>query len=135
MNFFVDAYFGIAKIKAMIWNINLYHLSILIYLGMNISLIRRFYSKELFNTDKQNNVEVHSDNENLHLTFDDLGKRYNLTSRERELLQYIYQGKSSPEIAQLLNISANTVKRHLSNMYVKIGINSRIELIHMIKRD
>lgn len=135
MNFFVDAYFGIAKVKAMVWNINLYHLSILIYLALNLSLIRHYYTKDLFATDKPKKKSLNIDSGNLQLTFDDMAKQYNLTLREKELLQYVYQGKSSPEIAGLLNISANTVKRHLSNMYAKIGINSRIELIHMIRRD
>lgn len=133
MNFFVDAYFGIAKVKAMVWDINLYHLSILIYLALNISLIRHFYTKDLFNTDKQKKKDISIDSD-LQMTFDDMARQYHLTLREKEILQFVYQGKSSPEIAGLLHISANTVKRHLSNMYMKIGINSRIELIHMIKK-
>lgn len=135
MNFFVDAYFGIVKIKAMVWNINLYHLSILIYLALSVSLIRHFYTKDLFNKDKEKKRGIDLNRDNLQLTFEDVAKQYTLTSREKELLQYVYQGKSSPEIAKLLNISGNTVKRHLSNMYIKLGINSRIELIHMIKKD
>jgi DNA-binding CsgD family transcriptional regulator len=135
MNFFVDAYFGIAKVKAMVWDINLYHLSILIYLALNVSLIRFFYTKDLFSSDKQKKEKINFNSENLQLTFDDIAKQYNLTLREKELLRYVYHGESSPEIAKLLNISANTVKRHLSNIYTKIGINSRIELIHMIKKD
>jgi len=135
MNFFVDAYFGIAKVKAMVWNINLYHLSILIYLALNILLIRHYYTKDLLAADKTKRKSIGTDSGNMQLTFDDMAKQYKLTLRERELLRYVYQGKSSPEIAALLNISANTVKRHLSNMYAKIGINSRIELIHLIRKD
>lgn len=134
MNFFVDAYFGIAKVKAMVWNINLYHLSILLYLAMSVSMILHFYTKDLFNADKHIKKNINPNNENLQLSIDDIAKQYDLTSRERELMQYVYQGTSSPEIAKLLNISGNTVKRHLSNIYIKIGINSRIELIHMIKK-
>jgi DNA-binding CsgD family transcriptional regulator len=135
MNFFVDSYFGIAKVKAMFWNINLYHLSILIYLSFNILLIWHYYTKDLFMADKTKKKNISIDSGNLQLTFDEMAKQYNLTLREKELLQYVYQGKSSPEIAALLNISANTVKRHLSNIYTKIGINSRIELIHLIRKD
>jgi hypothetical protein len=105
MNFFVDAYFGIANIKAVIWNVNIYHLSILIYLAMSVAMIRHFYTKDLFNQDKHKKKDINLNSDHLQLTFEDVAKQYSLTSREKELLQYVYQGKSSPEIAKLLNIS------------------------------
>ena len=53
---------------------------------------------------------------------------YGLTSREIEIIAAIKQGSSNREIATQLAISEETVKRHLSNIYGKLGVSSRLEL-------
>src|SRR6267154_2908106 len=51
-----------------------------------------------------------------------------LTLRESEIVSAIREGNSNKEIASKLSISEETVKRHLSNIYAKLGITSRLEL-------
>lgn len=51
-----------------------------------------------------------------------------LTSREVEVISAIRAGSSNREIATKLSISEETVKRHLSNIYAKLGVSSRLEL-------
>lgn len=51
-----------------------------------------------------------------------------LTSREVEIVSAIKKGNSNREIATKLAISEETVKRHLSNIYAKLGVSSRLEL-------
>jgi two-component system, NarL family, nitrate/nitrite response regulator NarL len=51
-----------------------------------------------------------------------------LTSREVEVVSAIRGGSSNKEIATKLSISEETVKRHLSNIYAKMGVSSRLEL-------
>ena len=53
---------------------------------------------------------------------------FGLTSREAEIISEIKQGSSNREIASKLAISEETVKRHLSNIYSKLGVSSRLEL-------
>lgn len=53
---------------------------------------------------------------------------FGLTQREIEIISAIRQGSSNREIASQLAISEETVKRHLSNIYGKLGVNSRLEL-------
>jgi DNA-binding NarL/FixJ family response regulator len=53
---------------------------------------------------------------------------FGLTSREVEIISAIKQGSSNREIASQLAISEETVKRHLSNIYGKLGVSSRLEL-------
>jgi DNA-binding CsgD family transcriptional regulator len=48
-----------------------------------------------------------------------------LTPRERELLELVADGKSNAEIAEQLWISAGTVRKHLDNVYAKLGVHSR----------
>jgi DNA-binding NarL/FixJ family response regulator len=51
-----------------------------------------------------------------------------LTSREIEIISAIQSGNSNREIATRLSISEETVKRHLSNIFGKLGVSSRLEL-------
>jgi DNA-binding NarL/FixJ family response regulator len=53
---------------------------------------------------------------------------FGLTSREVEIIAAIKEGNSNREIASKLAISEETVKRHLSNIYGKLGVSSRLEL-------
>ena len=48
-----------------------------------------------------------------------------LTTREREVLAWVARGKRNAEVAELLNLSPGTVRRHLQNVYAKLGVNTR----------
>lgn len=50
-----------------------------------------------------------------------------LTTRERDVLRLIVRGDSSKEIAGNLQISVNTVDRHISNIYRKLGVRGRAQ--------
>ena len=52
-----------------------------------------------------------------------------LTSRELEVLKMIAAGRSNQEIAGQLFISMPTVKRHISNIYAKLGVKSRTQAL------
>ncbi len=52
-----------------------------------------------------------------------------LTERELEVLRYLAEGTSNPEIAAALVISAKTVARHRENIMQKLGLHSRAELV------
>ena len=72
--------------------------------------------------------------EALELSEDGWGKdgaRRLLTQRELEILLLLARGMSNRKIASQLNISDATVKRHLANLYPKMGVSSRGEVIRM----
>jgi two-component system response regulator NreC len=52
-----------------------------------------------------------------------------LTTRERELLQLIAEGKSNKDIANMLNLSLYTVETHRSNILSKLNLHTIPELI------
>jgi len=52
-----------------------------------------------------------------------------LTAREREILNWIKDGKSNAEISQILNVSIKTVEYHASNILRKLGASNRITAV------
>jgi DNA-binding CsgD family transcriptional regulator len=59
----------------------------------------------------------------------DFLERYRLTDREREIIGLLHQGLSNKEICQRLELSHGTVKNHVSNLYRKLGIERRDDLL------
>jgi DNA-binding CsgD family transcriptional regulator len=57
---------------------------------------------------------------------------YGLTRRETDVLRRLLDGLKNIEIADDLQISEQTVKDHLSNIYMKIGVENRFELIRFL---
>jgi NarL family two-component system response regulator LiaR len=54
-----------------------------------------------------------------------------LTERERDVLSCMVDGLNNNEIAEKLVISLGTVKFHVSNIYQKIGVDSRVEAVKL----
>jgi two-component system, NarL family, response regulator NreC len=52
-----------------------------------------------------------------------------LTTREREILQLLAEGKSNKDVASLLNLSLYTVETHRGNILQKLNLHSGAELI------
>lgn len=55
-------------------------------------------------------------------------KTYGLTPRELEVVTCIVEGCSNKDVAKQFTISEETVKRHLSNIFDKTGVSTRLEL-------
>lgn len=54
--------------------------------------------------------------------------RFGLTTRETEIISFITQGFMNRDIASTLSITEETVKRHLTNIFNKVGMSNRLEL-------
>ena len=70
--------------------------------------------------------------------FEEIKKSKNLkelTSREKEILEYLSEGFGPKKIAQFLNISYETVRVHLKNIYRKLQVNSLIEALAVYRRE
>lgn len=55
-------------------------------------------------------------------------RNYGLTKREMDILATIVAGLSNKEIARKFSLSEDTVKHHLTNIFDKVGVASRLEL-------
>jgi len=59
---------------------------------------------------------------------DSQARNFGLTKREMEILGTIVAGFTNKEIAKKFNLSEDTVKHHLTNIFDKVGVSSRLEL-------
>ncbi|MFW6113627.1 MAG: response regulator [Actinomycetota bacterium] len=57
---------------------------------------------------------------------------YGLTPKEEEVLRLLVQGLGNREMAERLYVSSNTLKFHLKNIYAKLGVHSRTEVIRKL---
>lgn len=55
-------------------------------------------------------------------------KKFGLTPRELEIVAAVVAGYANREIAEYFKISEDTVKHHLSNIFDKLGVSTRLEL-------
>jgi DNA-binding NarL/FixJ family response regulator len=56
-----------------------------------------------------------------------------VSEREFDVLQLIYEGKPNQQIAETLHVSVNTVKKHINNTYIKLDVNSRSTAIARLR--
>ena len=54
-----------------------------------------------------------------------------LTERERDVLKCMVDGLNNNEIAETLVVSLGTVKFHISNIFHKLGVDSRVEAVKL----
>jgi DNA-binding NarL/FixJ family response regulator len=62
--------------------------------------------------------------------FDAFRTKYKLSRRETEIIHLIKDGVQNKEIAVMLNLSIQTVETHRKNIYQKLQVSSRIELVN-----
>jgi DNA-binding NarL/FixJ family response regulator len=59
--------------------------------------------------------------------------KWGLTSREEQIVAEIICGSTNKQIAQTLDLSEQTVKHHLTNIFDKVGASNRLELALMVR--
>lgn len=59
-------------------------------------------------------------------------RKYNITSRETEIINMINLGLANKQISNDLKITDDTVKNHIYNIYKKTGAQSRVDLVNLI---
>ncbi|MBL7864664.1 MAG: response regulator transcription factor, partial [Cyclobacteriaceae bacterium] len=60
-------------------------------------------------------------------------ERRTISKREHEVLELIARGHSNQEIADKLFVSVNTIKTHLSNLFLKLEVSRRTQAIQKAK--
>ncbi len=57
-------------------------------------------------------------------------EQYSLTPKEKEIISYLIDGLTYNKIAQILGNSVDTIRYHVKNIYRKLHVSSRVELIN-----
>ena len=57
-----------------------------------------------------------------------------LTEKQSEIAAHVTYGESNQEIANKLKLAEQTVKFHLTNIYKKLGIKNRAELVQVFMK-
>ncbi|MCG2812767.1 MAG: LuxR C-terminal-related transcriptional regulator [Candidatus Aminicenantes bacterium] len=60
-------------------------------------------------------------------------EKYAISQREKEIIYLLLKGKSNKEIEDALFIAMGTVKNHVYNIYQKIGVKNRAQLLTLFK--
>lgn len=64
----------------------------------------------------------------------DIADAYPLTDRETQIVELLMVGYDNAQIADALGIAPQTVKYHLSNVYRKLGVTTRAQVVAMLSR-
>lgn len=91
---------------------------------IRISIIFNLFIILYFLVQFQSEMSNHMSSKLNHMT-----QIYGLTQRETEILFLLCQGLINTQISEKLNISESTVKTHFNNIYKKLNISNRTELI------
>lgn len=67
------------------------------------------------------------------LTLTEAVRKYNLTKREQTILGLLLQGMENAQICDQLSITVNTLKKHILNIYRKLGIRNRVQMFKLVK--
>ena len=77
-------------------------------------------------------MSVGEENEQVK-TMNILMTKSNLTDREKEIIELLLKGRTYKLIAGELQLSENTVKTHIKNIYSKFNVQSKTELIKRLE--
>jgi len=94
----------------------------IIFLLIGIVLSRKLFTKTVVVTEQKHGV----------INNDELLKT-GLSKREAEILLLIHEGLSNQQIADKLFLSENTIKKHISNIFLKLNVERRTEAIKRAK--
>ena len=81
------------------------------------------------------NEKAKGDKIHCKLTITEAVIKYQLTKREEVILRLLLKGLYNDKICDELVISVNTLKKHVLNIYRKLGINNRVQMFMMIREN
>jgi DNA-binding CsgD family transcriptional regulator len=58
---------------------------------------------------------------------------FGITDREAEVIGLLLEGKTGPAIAEALFISPKTAENHMTNIYQKLGVHTRVQLYQLVR--
>lgn len=62
-----------------------------------------------------------------------LKHRFRISNREAMVIQQLLSGQTNQEISEVMHISERTVKSHITNIFNKLGVDNRVQLLMLLK--
>lgn len=67
--------------------------------------------------------------------YNDIAKRYELNPREAEVFYWLAKGKTNDDVGTIIGAAGGTVKKHVENIFRKLGLSNRTQPAQMLSRD
>jgi two-component system, response regulator PdtaR len=98
-------------------------------------IVKPFKDKDVLSTIEIALYRFNQANENKGITVEKINNTSSVpvTETEYKVIQLIWEGKANKQIAETLFVSINTIKTHLKNIFEKLDVNSRTELIAKLR--
>lgn len=131
-NNLVVCFIFVRAVSPTIISSKLYGVTAVLVLIINLLTVIYIYKKDFspfFFGKKESRPRPLSEEEVVDL----VAESHRLTERERSVLVLAYQGLTNPDIAEKLFISRHTVKRHMHNIFEKMDVSTRVEMIRLIQ--
>lgn len=106
-------------------------ITIFYWLIINVANMVLLYKRDFQNSYKAEPVVMMD----LKDALDNVRIKYELTKREIEILEQIYNGRTNTQIAEELFISESTVKAHIYNLFRKLEVKSRVEAVCIVREE
>jgi len=91
------------------------------YAAADLGTLERFYDLAEFYINQHHLVPAHIEMQHL--------QQFDLTKKEREVVQLVCQGMDNPHIAARLYISLSTVKTHIQHIFQKLDVQNKHQLL------
>jgi DNA-binding CsgD family transcriptional regulator len=79
-------------------------------------------------------ARIWSETPPCHESADATGPAGALSKREKEVLDWLLEGKTGPDIATILGCSRRTVENHINRLYGKLGVRTRAQLLFSVRK-
>ena len=122
-----------AELPAMDWNMAIKRPSGKPDLQFILGSIKlREWNLESGPADRVAIIYLHDPQDTTRPTVEQLQKFYGFTKAQARIADALYSGISVSQAAKELNISVNTVRTHLRNIYAKVGVKTQTELLGLL---
>ena len=99
-------------------------------------IVKPFKDKDLLAAIEMAHYRYTAENVDKLPSVDTINKIYstNISKTEYSIINLIWEGKTNAQIAESVFVSINTIKTHISNIFLKLKVHSKIQLVNLLRQ-
>ena len=99
-------------------------------------IVKPFKDKDLLAAIEMAHYRYTAENVDKLPSLDTINKIYstNISKTEYSIINLIWEGKTNAQIAESVFVSINTIKTHISNIFLKLKVHSKIQLVNLLRQ-